>query len=168
VKVPSQRQRRAWRAALPGDELDIVSMLVAAVLIVLVGLDRSGAPRTLLAFAFMLFVPGRALVSNWPWLARWSAAAMSMILSLSVLSVLAAVTLWAGHWQPTRLFQAEAIASIIGLAFGMIRRHLRPIDRRPIPRRQAAALALLVGMASGGDGRHRRPDSGRRTRPSAR
>jgi len=133
-------------------------MLVAAVLILLVDLDRGGATRTLLSLAFTLFVPGRALVTNWPWLARWSAAAMSMILSVSVLSLLAAVTLWADHWQPTRLFLAEAIASLIGLAFGVIRRHLQSLGRQPIHRRQADALALLVGLASGADGRYRRPD----------
>jgi uncharacterized membrane protein len=85
--------------------------------------DTPALPRTLLTLAFTFFVPGRAIVTNWPAMARWSQAAMSMVLSLAVLTLLATVTLWAHAWHPVVLFQAEAGLSLAGLALGLARRH---------------------------------------------
>ena len=87
--------------------------------------DRPGMPRILLSLAFLFFVPGRAIVSNWPQLAQWSQAGMSMVISLTVLALLAVVTLWAHEWHPLGLLEAEAFASIGGLVLGTLRRHGR-------------------------------------------
>ena len=74
-----------------------------------------------LAFAF--FVPGRAIVSNWPRMARWSAAAMPMVLSLAIVSVLSTAALCVHQWHPIQLFDLEAALSLGGLAIGTKRRH---------------------------------------------
>jgi hypothetical protein len=93
--------------------------------VILAVTDRPGMPRILLSFAFLFFVPGRAIVSNWPVLAQWSEAAMSMVISLTVLALLATVTLWAHEWHPLGLLEAEGLASIVGLVLGTLRRHVR-------------------------------------------
>ncbi len=111
-----------------GDMLDLLAVLIAVGLIALTYADRSGLPRILLALGFAFFVPGRAIVTNWPQLARWSEAAMSMVLSIVVLTLLATTTLWAHAWHPLGLFLVEAWLSLAGLGLGMSRRH----RRRPV------------------------------------
>lgn len=102
--------------------LDLLAVLVAVVLLALTLVDRVGTTRLLLALLFTLFVPGRAIVSNWPRLAGWSDVGMSVALSLGVLTLLATVTLWLGAWHPLGLFQLEAVLSLAGLATALIRR----------------------------------------------
>jgi hypothetical protein len=102
--------------------LDLAGALVAVVLLVLVLRDQPGPLRVLLTLGFTFFVPGRAIVTNWPRMARWSAAGMSMVLSLAVLTLLATTFLWAHLWQPVVLFQAEAVLSLAGLTVGVVRR----------------------------------------------
>ena len=114
-----------WQA----DLLDLVAAVVAVGLVILAETGRSGTPRILLSLAFLFFVPGRAIVSNWPRLAQWSQAAMSMVISLTVLALLATVTLWAHEWHPLGLLDAEAVASIGGLALGTLRRHAHTAQR---------------------------------------
>lgn len=92
---------------------------------ILISADRSGVPRVVLSLIFLFFVPGRAIVSNWPELARWSEAAMSMVFSLTALALLATVALWMHEWHPLGLFQVEAVASVVGLVVGYLRRHSR-------------------------------------------
>lgn len=111
-----------------GDVLDLVAGMVALGLITLIFADRSGLPRTLLAFAFAFFVPGRAIVSNWPRMAAWSEAAMPMVLSLGVLALVATATLWAHVWHPVGLFEVEAMLSLVGLVVGIVRRHRSRTD----------------------------------------
>lgn len=123
--------RRALRAGwakmpdmgVPGDRLDLLAALLAVALLSASSLNGPAAPRILLTVAFTFFVPGRAIVTNWPMMARWSEAAMSMVLSLAVLTLLATVTLWAHAWHPIGLFQAEAGLSLAGLAMGLNRRN---------------------------------------------
>jgi hypothetical protein len=107
------------------DAIDLLSWLAAASLIALVEWGHPSPARVVLAFGFAFFVPGRAIVSNWPEVARWSALAMPMVLSLAVLVLLATVTLWAHAWYPLGLLQAEAWVSLAGLAIGIARRHRR-------------------------------------------
>jgi uncharacterized membrane protein len=102
--------------------LDLAGALVAVFLLVLVHTGQPGPLRMLLTLAFTFFVPGRAIVTNWPRMARWSAVGMSMVLSLAVLTLLATTFLWAHLWQPVALFQAEAVLSVAGLAVGVLRR----------------------------------------------
>jgi hypothetical protein len=110
-------------AAQRNDMLDLGAALVAAGLLVVVYAGLYGPARVLLALGFTCFVPGRAIVVNWPRMARWSGAAMSMVLSLAVLTLLATVTLWAHLWHPLMLFQVEAWLSLAGLGVGVARRH---------------------------------------------
>jgi hypothetical protein len=109
-------------AAQRAELLDLAGALVAVVLLVLVLRGQPGPLRLLLTLGFTFFVPGRAIVTNWPRMARWSAAGMSMVLSLAVLTLLATTFLWAHLWQPVVLFQAEAVLSLAGLAVGVVRR----------------------------------------------
>src|SRR5260370_4517053 len=78
--VPSETDPSELRL---GEVLDLVAGLVALGLITLIVADRSGLPRTLLALGFAFFVPGRAIVSNWPRMAAWSEAAIPIALKLS-------------------------------------------------------------------------------------
>jgi hypothetical protein len=109
-------------AAQRAELLDLAGALVAVVLLVLVLRGQPGPVRLLLTLGFTFFVPGRAIVTNWPRMARWSAAGMSMVLSLAVLTLLATTFLWAHLWQPVVLFQAEAVLSLAGLTVGVVRR----------------------------------------------
>jgi uncharacterized membrane protein HdeD (DUF308 family) len=111
----SPASRRAIR-------LDVVACAIAVALGLLVAVDFSAPLRLLLALLFTFFVPGRAIVSNWPRVARWSAVGMSIVFSLGVLTLLATVTLWLGLWNPLALFGVEAVASLAGLTAGIIRR----------------------------------------------
>jgi hypothetical protein len=103
--------------------LDIAAALIAINLLVIVVMARVGVPRLLLALAFAFFVPGRAIVTNWPRIERWSNVGMSMVFSLAILTLLATVTLWLHAWHPLGLFEAEAVLSLIGLGIGAGRRH---------------------------------------------
>lgn len=102
---------------------DVFAALITIGLIALVYGGFSGSLRIAMTLAFAFFVPGRAIVSNWPRLARWSATAMPMVLSLAVLGLLATVTLWAHVWHPYQLFELEAFVSLAGLAMGIMRRY---------------------------------------------
>ena len=103
--MPAPARRRA-------ETLDLLAGLVSVALLVLVFADRVGAPRmllaVLLAVLFAFFVPGRAIVSNWPRMADWSGIGMSVELSIGALTLLATVCLWARIWHPLALFQIEA------------------------------------------------------------
>jgi peptidoglycan/LPS O-acetylase OafA/YrhL len=103
--------------------LDLLAGSLAVILMVVVYKGQPGLPRILLALAFAFFVPGRALVTNWPAMAGWSQAVMSMVLSFGILILVATVALWAGYWHPVGLFQAEAALSLAGLAVGSGRRY---------------------------------------------
>jgi hypothetical protein len=109
-------------AAQRAEVLDVLAAVIAVVLIAMVQANASGVARILLVLGFTFFVPGRAIVTNYPRMARWSDLGTSMVVSLGVLALLATVTLWAGFWHPLGLFQFEAVLSLAGLAAGIIRR----------------------------------------------
>jgi hypothetical protein len=115
--------RTGLAAVRRGDALDLLAGLLAAGLLALVYAGRPGLARLLLTLGFTFFAPGRAIVTNWPLLDGWSAAAMSIVLSLTALTLLATTTLWAHIWQPAALFQAEAWLSLACLAAAAVRRH---------------------------------------------
>jgi uncharacterized membrane protein len=106
--------------------LDVLAGLVAVALLVLVFADRLGTARMMLAVLFAFFVPGRAIVSNWPRMADWSGIGMSVALSIAALTLLATVSLWARIWHPLALFQIEAAASLIALGVAVSRRRRSP------------------------------------------
>jgi hypothetical protein len=108
--------------------LDLCAGLIAFGLLALSYLGESGLIRILLALAFAFFVPGRAVVTNWPRMTSWSKVAMPVVLSLALLTLAATITLWAHVWKPMDLFQAEAWLSIAGLCLGVARRNTHPPD----------------------------------------
>jgi uncharacterized membrane protein len=116
--------RRTWQV---GDMLDLVAGLIAVGLIVLVYAGWSGPLRILLALAFTFFVPGRAIVTNWHRIARWSEMAMSMVFSLALLTLVTTIALWTHNWHPLGLFQVMAWLSLVTLGVGVVRRpRMRP------------------------------------------
>ena len=109
-------------AARRAEGLDVLAAAVAVALLAMVQENASGLPRILLVLGFTFFVPGRAIITNFPRKARWSDLGASMLVSLGVLAFLATVTLWARFWHPLGLFQAEAVLSLAGLAAGIVQR----------------------------------------------
>jgi hypothetical protein len=110
--------------------LDIFAILVAVALLLLVFVDRGGVVRLLLTLAFAFFVPGRAVVGNWPRMAEWSDVGMSVALSLAVLVVFSSCALWARYWHPLGLFQVEALLSLIALGVAVTRRRTFENEQR--------------------------------------
>jgi hypothetical protein len=105
------------------DLMDLVAALIAIVLLVVDFVDRVDVARVLLALLFTLYVPGRAVMSNWPRMADWSDIGMSIALSLGILILLSTTTLWIGFWHPLGLFHLEAALSLVGLSVATARRH---------------------------------------------
>ncbi|MGH3301313.1 MAG: hypothetical protein ACRDOK_06395 [Streptosporangiaceae bacterium] len=122
------------------DALDLLAALLAIGVMILVASGHSGLPRLLLALGFAFFVPGRAIVTNWPQLARWSEAGAAIVLSLAITTLVATVALWLHQWRPLVLFYAEAALSLSGLTLGILRRQglwlARSPARRPRARRR--------------------------------
>ena len=123
--MASQSAEIRQSAARQADILDVTAIVLSVLLVALVFVGWSGPLRVLLTVAFAFFVPGRAIVGNWPRMGQWSEAAMSMVLSLAVLVLLTTVMLWIHAWHPLGLFQAVAGLSLVGLIIGMARRHRR-------------------------------------------
>lgn len=128
LKLPAERTRgptASGRVSQFGDALDLLAALIAVALVILASRGWTGPPRVLLALGFAFFVPGRAIVTNWRQTAGWSEVGMSMLFSLTVLTLVATVALWAHFWHPLGLFQVEAWLSLAGLGIGVARRHWR-------------------------------------------
>ena len=102
--------------------LDVLAAIIAASLIAVIYLNRVGPGRIVLALGFIFFVPGRAIVANWPRMARWSEAAIPVVISLAVTVLVATVSLWAHLWRPLQIFEVEAWQSLAALVFSIMRR----------------------------------------------
>lgn len=126
-------RRGAEPADLLRDFLDLVAVDIAVSLTGLVVVGAVGLPRMLLALAFSFFVPGRAIVTNWPRLASWSEFGMPVVVSLAVLALGAATALWAHVWHPVGLFEIESGLSVVALVAGISRRHGRAAGRSAQP-----------------------------------
>ena len=131
-----QRAEILYRAVQLGDLLDLSAAVVAIGLLALVYGDRAGVLRVLFTLGFAFFVPGRAIVTNWSRMAQWSEAAIAMVLSLAVLGLLAAATLWAHLWHPETWFSVAAWISTAGLGLGVARRHVPALGSRAANRPQ--------------------------------
>ena len=118
----SRYPRTGYPVAQWAELIDVLAVIVTASLIAVIYMDRVGVARAVLALGFTFFVPGRAIVANWPRMARWSAAAMPMVISLSVTILVATVALWAHLWHPLPIFEAEAWLSLAGLVVAITRR----------------------------------------------
>jgi hypothetical protein len=110
------------RVAQWAEVLDLLAAIIAALLIVVIYVDRVGLGRIILALGFVFFVPGRAIVANWPRMARWSEVAIPMVLSLAVTGLFATAALWAHLWHPLQIFEIEAWLSLAALVFSILRR----------------------------------------------
>lgn len=113
IMAPAERRAEVY---------DGLAVLAALLLIIFANVGGITWIRLLLTLAFTFFVPGRAIVSNWPRVARWSPEAMSIVFSLGIVTFLATVTLWARFWHPIPLFDVEAVLSLIGLIISIVRR----------------------------------------------
>jgi uncharacterized membrane protein len=96
---------------------------------VAVATNERSAFRAVVGVAFALFVPGRAIVSNWPSLAVRPHVALSILFSLSTLTFVATVTLWLNYWHPLGLLEVESVVAVVALVVGLVRR--RRDDARP-------------------------------------
>lgn len=114
---------RRRKASALADVLDLLAIVIALGLAALIYEHRTGAARIFLALAFACYVPGRAIISNWPKFGRWSAVAMPMVFSLALLALFATGSLWLHAWHPLGLFEWEAVVSVVGLLIGVMRRH---------------------------------------------
>jgi hypothetical protein len=105
------------------EALDLLAAIITALLIAVIYLNRVGPGRIVLVLAFTFFVPGRAIVANWPRMARWSEAAIPVVISLAITVLVATVSLWAHLWHPVQIFEVEAWLSLAALVFSIMRRH---------------------------------------------
>ena len=124
--------------------LDLLAAIIAASLIALIYLDRVGLGRIVLTLGFIFFVPGRAIVANWPRMARWSEAAIPMVISLAVTGLIATVALWVHLWRPLQIFEIEAWLSLAALVFSITRRRrlglLNPVTSKKLVSRMRGAI----------------------------
>jgi hypothetical protein len=162
--------RRTGPSADPlRDALDLAAVAVSVGLLGLVAEHANGPPRILLALAFAFFAPGRAIVTNWPRIAYWSEFGMSLVLSLTVLTLVATTTLWAHEWHPVGIFEIEALVSVVAVAVGMARRHQRDVTE-PSHRARPEAPDRRTPSGQPRDGlewhRRRDPDGLDRRTPS--
>lgn len=129
LSAPISAGAENWRR----DAFDAGACLIAAGLLVLVYGHWLGPGRLVLTLGFTCYVPGRALVTNWPRMARWSEFAVPIVFSLAILTLLAMIMLWASAWHPVGLFEVEAWLSLAGLAVGIARRRRgwRPVAVEP-------------------------------------
>ena len=102
--------------------IDVGCLAVTVAIAVAVATNEQNAFRAVVGVLFAFYVPGRSIVSNWPAMAARSNVAASVLFSLSVLTLLATATLWAGYWHPLGLLQVEGVASGIALFTALLRR----------------------------------------------
>ncbi len=99
--------------------LDAASLAVAVALGVSVAWRLTGPGRVLLALAFVAYVPGRAIVANWPSARARSQFAMPVVLSISIMTIISVVALWVHAWDVETQFAGEAAASGAALTFAL-------------------------------------------------
>lgn len=111
------------RTAFAGSDLiDIACVAVTAAVAVAVATNERSVIRSVVAVIFLLFVPGRSIVSNWPVVAERSQLAVSVLFSLTVLTFAATVTLWSNFWHPLGLLEVECGITIVALFAAILRR----------------------------------------------
>jgi O-antigen/teichoic acid export membrane protein len=114
---------RETRSGFDGnDVLDGICVVVAVVAAIAIALNEKGPVRVLAVVGFTGFVPGRAILSNWRYISTRWAVALSVLLSLTVLTLAATVTLWFHLWHPLGLSQVECALSAAILILAILRR----------------------------------------------
>ncbi len=115
--------------------IDAACAVVTGALLSLTAVGSVGLVRVLLSFAFAVYVPGWAVVANFTPLMRASRSALPVVVSLTVLTAFATVTLWLHAWHPLQLFDIEAGTSIALIGLAAIRRARRRPSGGANPRR---------------------------------
>jgi hypothetical protein len=115
------------------DLIDIGCVAVTVAVAIAVATNERNAFRAVVGVAFALYVPGRAIVSNWPRMAARSQLAAPVLFSVSILTLLATLTLWARQWHPLGLLEVECVAVGIALFTALWRRRRvdRPVGETP-------------------------------------
>ena len=140
--APSIRHGKNASRMVKDDLVDLGCLAVTVAIAVAVATNQQGAFRAVVGVAFAFYVPGRAIVSNWPSMAARSQVAAPVLFSLTVLTLLATLTLWAGYWHPLGLLIVEAVASGIGLFTAILRRRRAGQPRVAIPAAAPTAAEL--------------------------
>lgn len=109
------------------DIVDVGCLAATVTLVGLVALGVEGPARVITATAFVLFVPGRAVMVVWPGLMDRYRIAMSIVFSLTIVTLTTTVTLWLHLWDPDALLYALSSVVVVALVVGLVRR------RRPLP-----------------------------------
>ena len=122
--------------------IDVGCLAVAVAVAVAVATDEQTAFRAVVGVLFAFYVPGRSIVSNWPAMAARSNVAASVLFSLTVLTLLATATLWAGYWHPLGLLQFECVAAGIALLTALVRRRRADRAHVAVPARRGDATEL--------------------------
>jgi uncharacterized membrane protein len=104
------------------DLVDIGCVAVTAAVALLVATNQRDALRAGAGVVFAIFVPGWSIVSNWPGLAARSRLAASLLLSISILTLVATLSLWAGYWRPLGLLEVECVVVEAALCTALYRR----------------------------------------------
>jgi len=119
--------RDAWIA-------DGAAVAVSIALAVMIDVGASGVVRVVLALAFVCYVPGRAVIANWPSAQARSQVALPVVLSVSIVTLVSVIGLWMHAWSPLAQFRLEAAASVAAITFAMLWRARS--GRRPSPTRR--------------------------------
>ena len=122
--------------------IDMGCVAVTVAIAVAVAAGEGGAFRAVVGLVFALYVPGRSIVSNWPTMAARSNVAASVLISLSILTLLATLTLWAGYWHPLGLLEIECVAVGLALFTALLRRRRADQARAAIPTGTESATEL--------------------------
>jgi hypothetical protein len=99
-----------------------IGIAIAGVAGVAVAINERNPVRAVAVVCFAGFVPGRAIVSNWQYVQERSTTALSVLLSLAVLTLAATVTLWCKLWRPLGLLEVECALSAVVLVAAILRR----------------------------------------------
>jgi uncharacterized membrane protein len=124
------------------DMIDMGCIAVAVAVAVAVATGERSAFRAVVGVVFALYVPGRSIVSNWPRMAARSNVAASVLFSLSILTLFATLTLWAGYWHPLGLLEVECVAVGIALFTALLRRRRADQARAAVPAEAESATEL--------------------------
>lgn len=102
--------------------LDASTLAVTAALLALALLRVDSPVRVVMASGFTLFAPGWAIVTHWAALRKRSRFGASIVLSLSLLTIVAIVSVWIHAWHPVGIMEVEALAVIAAVVVGSLRR----------------------------------------------
>ena len=135
--------------------IDAACAVVTGALLALTVVGWVGLARVLLAFAFAVYVPGWAVVTNFMPKTRASRTALPVLVSVTILTAAATFTLWLHAWHPLQLFDIEAGASI-----ALIERWSDPSGEATTTRRASSSRCRaggdtmsIVRRSTGGIGR---------------